>query len=74
VLLLAVLLWLPVEPRRAIAAAVYLAPLLGGYLVTAAQYPPWPGLGGKCCPLVVATVIGALLAASAARAHHLSRL
>jgi hypothetical protein len=72
VLLLAVLLWLPVEPRPAIAAAVYLAPLLGGYLVSAVQ-SPMARAWWKCCPLVVATVIGALLAASAARAHHLSR-
>ena len=30
----ATLVWLPVDPRPAIAAAVYLGPLLGGYLVT----------------------------------------
>jgi hypothetical protein len=39
VLLVAVLLWLPVDPRPAIAAAVYLGPLLPGYLVTTVQYP-----------------------------------
>jgi hypothetical protein len=74
-LLLAVLLWLPVDPRPAIAAAVYLGPLLPGYLVTTVQYPhmsmAWWEVGP---PLVVAAVTGALLVASAARAHHLSRL
>jgi hypothetical protein len=40
VLLLAVLLWLSIDPRPAIAAAVYVAPMLGGYLVTAVQHPP----------------------------------
>jgi hypothetical protein len=74
-LLLAVLLWLPVDPRPAIAAAVYLGPLLPGYLVTTVQYPhmsmAWWEVGP---PLVVAAVTGALLVASAVRAHHLSRL
>jgi hypothetical protein len=74
-LLLAVLLWLPVDPRPAIAAAVYLGPLLPGYLVTTVQYPhmsmAWWEVGP---PLVIAAVTGALLVASAARAHHLSRL
>jgi hypothetical protein len=75
VLLVAVLLWLPLDPRPAIAAAVYLGPLLPGYLVTTVQYPSmgmaWWEVGP---PLVIATVTGALLVASAARAHHLSRL
>jgi hypothetical protein len=74
-LLVAVLLWLPVDPRPPIAAAVYLGPLLPGYLVTTVQYPPmgmaWWEVGP---PLVIATVTGALLVASAARARHLSRL
>ena len=74
-LLLAVLLSLPVDPRPAIAAAVYLGPLLPGYHVTTVPYPPmgmaWWEVGP---PLVIATVTGALLVASAARAHHLSRL
>jgi hypothetical protein len=74
-LLLAVLLWLPVEPRPAIAAAVYLAPLLAGYLVTAVQEPPMAMAGWAVLPpLVIATVTGTLLAASAARARQLSRL
>jgi hypothetical protein len=75
VLLVAVLLWLPLDPRPAIAAAVYLGPLLPGYLVTTVQYPSmgmaWWEVGP---PLVIVTVTGALLVASAARAHHLSRL
>ena len=74
-LLLAVLLWLPIDPRPAIAAAVYIAPMLVGYLVTAIQYPPtavewWTVLP----PLAIATVTGTIVAASAARARHLSRL
>jgi hypothetical protein len=75
VLVVAVLLWLPIEPRPAIAAAVYIGPLLGGYLVTTIQYPPmgmaWWEVGP---PLAIATVTGTLVAASAARARHLSRL
>lgn len=72
-LLLAVLLWLPVEPRPAIAAAVYIAPTMVGYLQTL------PGsqhitVYAWLTPLAIATVTGTLLAASAARAHHLSRL
>jgi hypothetical protein len=75
VLLVAVLVWLPVDPRPAIAAAVYLGPLLPGYLATTVQYPhtsmAWWEVGP---PLAIATVTGALLVASAARAQHLSRL
>ena len=71
----AVLVWLPVDPRPAIAAAVYLGPLLGGYLVTTVLDPPEHGLvGGVGPPLAIATITGALLVASAARARHLSRL
>ena len=75
VLLVAVLLWLPIDPRPTIAAAVYVAPMLGGYLVTAIQYPPtltdwWNVLP----PLAIATVTGTLVAAGAARARQLSRL
>ena len=59
-LLVAVLLWLPVDPRPAIAAAINLGPLLPGYLVTTVQYPPmgmaWWEVGP---PLVIATVTGA---------------
>lgn len=75
VVLVAVLLWLPIDPRPAIAAAAYTAPLLGGYLVTTIQHPPalaewWSVLP----PLAIATVTVTLLATSAARARHLSRL
>jgi len=74
-LLLAVLLWLPIDPRPAIAAAVYIAPILGGYLVATILYPPtlaewWNVLP----PLAIAAVTAALVAASAARARQLSRL
>jgi hypothetical protein len=56
------------------AAVVYVAPMLGGYLVTAIHYPPtlaewWTVLP----PLAIAAVTGTLVAASAARAR-LSRL
>jgi hypothetical protein len=58
-----------------IAASVYLGPLLPGYLVTTVQYPhtgmAWWEVGP---PLVLVTVTGALLVASAARTQHLSRL
>lgn len=73
VLVAAVLVWLPVDPRPAIAAAVYLGPLLGGYLVWTVQYPRLSMAWWEVRPpLTIATISGALLVASAARP--LSRL
>jgi hypothetical protein len=62
-LLVAVLLWLPIDPRPAVAAAVYIAPLLGGYVVTTIQDPPtgtdWWTVPP---PLAIAAVTGTLVA------------
>jgi hypothetical protein len=68
------LAWASIDPRVTIAAAVYVAPRLLGYLSTTLAFGV-RGLGvwDVIVPLAVAAVVGILLATGGTRARRLTR-
>lgn len=73
-LLLVALAWASIDPRPTIAAGLYAAPTLLGYLPILLFHTPGIGVWGVIIPLTIAAVTGILLGIGGARAQRLSRL
>ena len=73
-LLLVALAWASIDPRPTIAAGLYAAPTLLGYLPILLFRTPGIGVWGVIIPLTIAAVTGILLGIGGARAQRLSRL
>lgn len=72
-LLLVALAWASIDPRATIAAAVYVAPRLLGYLSTTLAFGVRGlGVGDVVVPLAIAAIVGILLATGGVRAKRLS--
>jgi hypothetical protein len=73
-LLVVALAWASIDPRLTIAAAVYVAPRLLGYLSTTLLYGV-RGMGvlDVVVPLAIAAIVGVLLATGGTRARRLTR-